>query len=336
MKRFLLFAIITMPIGALSAAGAQESEADFASRCSAPGVLRCIGFDNETSDIVRGDNLHPDGSGNYRAGLDASVKTSGGGSLRFDLPPPPHSGANLAGSWSPTSNDGLGQLFGQGSTFYVQFRQRFSSEMLNNTWDTPGFKTVIFHQNQTTCGGIELATWNYYNSNIITMYTNCGSVHAWTTLDGSRHTESPPLLLQQGDFPCEYGQTSANTCLYIPANEWLTFYYKISVGTWDQPNSMIEAWITREGSSTYQQFIRAPQMPISCNANSCGSSEGQSEGFNNLTFTPYMTGLSGNSGRSGVTAKTWIDELIVSTQPIAAPDSGPRPRSPTNLTPSPP
>jgi hypothetical protein len=306
------------------------SDQDFAARCNAAGVLTCVGFDNTTSDIVRGQNLHPDGAGTYRAGLDTATKASGGGSLRFTLPPPPHSGANIAGRWSPTGNGAFGRLFGQNSTFYVQFRQRFSPEMLNNTWDS-AWKTVIFHANQTTCGSLELTTHNYYSTNLITMYTDCGSRHMYTNIDGSRHSENTPLLLQQGDHKCEYGKTSAPTCLYFAPNEWLTFYYKITIGTWDQPNSMVEAWIAREGQPGYKQFIRVPSMALSCNQNSCSTSPGRDEGYNNLTFTPYMTALSSNSGRAGVTSNMWVDELIVSTQPIAAPNSGPRPNPPTSV-----
>lgn len=311
---------------------AQTTDQDFNARCTAPGVIECVAFDNTTSDVARGVNTHPDGAGTYRALLDTTMKASGAGSLRFDLPPPPHSGANIAGSWSPTSDAGLGGTFGQNSTFYVQFRQRFSPEMLNNTWNS-SWKTVIFHANQTTCGSLELATHNYSSTNLVNMYTDCGSRHMYSTLDGSRHTESTPLLLQQGDYKCQYGAMSASTCFYFTANEWLTFYYKIKIGTWDQPNSMIEAWVAREGSSTYKQFIRVPNMALSCNIDPCSAAPGRDQGYNNLTFTPYMTGLGTNSGRAGVTARMWIDELIVSTQAIAAPGgaASPRPNPPSSL-----
>lgn len=303
---------------------------DFAARCAGAGVVKCVGFDNTTTDIVQGRNLYPDGNGVYRGRLDTATKASGGGSLRFDLPPPPHAGQNIAGGWLPQSNDGLGRLFGQNSTFYVQFRQRFSPEMLSNTWN--GFwKTVIFHYNQRSCGSLELATQRHYGNPMVTMYTDCGGRNFFTTLDGSRLTSTPPLLLQQGDYRCEYGKINSNDCFFIPTDEWLTFYYKVTIGTWDQPNSMVEAWVAREGSSQYRQFIRIPNLSLSCNASSCTTSPGRDEGFNNLTFTPYMTGLPTSSGRAGVTSSVWYDELIVSTQPIPAPMSGPAPRAPSEL-----
>lgn len=309
-------------------AAAQATDQDFAARCAGPGVLRCIGFDNTTADIVRGTNLHPDGNGNYRAGLDTAQKASGGGSLRFDLPPPPHAGANIAGRWSPLSNDGLGRLFSQNSTFYVQFRIRFSREFLDNTWNS-AWKIVLFHYLQTTCGSIEITTQEYF-SDFPLMYTDCGATHMYATLDGTRHTETPPLLVQQGDYRCEYGSVSTANCFAFVPDEWLTLYYKISIGSWDQANSTVEAWVARAGQG-YRQFIRVPGMRLSCNENSCTTSPGRDQGYNNITFTPYMTGLSPSSGRAGVTSRLWYDELIVSTQPIPAPASGPAPQPPTGL-----
>lgn len=303
---------------------------DFASRCAAPGVVKCVGFDDTTTEIVRGQTLHPDGNGVYRGGLDTAVKASGNGSLRFDLPPPPHAGQNIAGSWTPLSNDALGRLFGQNSTFYVQFRQRFSPEMLSNTWN--GYwKTVIFHYNQRSCGSLELATQRYYGNPMVTMYTDCGGRNFFTTLDGTRLTNSTPLLLQQGDYRCEYGRINASDCFFIATDEWMTFYYKITIGTWDQPNSTVEAWVAFESSSEYRQFVRVPDLSLSCNSNSCTTSPGRDEGFNNLTFTPYMTGLPSNSGRAGVTSRVWYDELIVSTQPIPPPTASARPQAPSSL-----
>jgi hypothetical protein len=201
--------------------------------------------------------------------------------------------------------------------------------MLNNTWSSH-WKTVIFHHNQQTCGGVELATANYYSRNIAIMYTNCGSRAMYTTLDGSQQTANTPLLLQQGDYKCQYGQHSTATCMYFVPDEWVTFYYKISLGTWDQPNSTIEAWVARDGEG-YKQFVRTPNARLSCNTDPCTESPGRNQGYNNLTFTPYMTSLDRNSGRPGVTARVWYDELIVSTQAIAAPANGPRPRPPTTV-----
>jgi len=326
-RLFLALALLAGGLGPSLARG-QSADADFAARCAGPGVLNCFGFNNTTADIVRGQNLHADGNGTYRGNLDTTTKASGAGSLRFDLPPPPHAGANIAGRWSPLTNNALGRLFGQNSTFYVQYRLRFSPEFLDNTWSS-AWKIVIFHYEQTTCGSVELATQEYF-SGFPLMYTDCGSTHMYATLDGSRHTESPPLLVQQADYRCEYGNVSTANCFAFVPNEWLTMYYKITVGTWDQANSTVEAWVAREGEG-YRQFIRVPGLRLSCNENSCTTSPGRDQGYNNLTFTPYMTGLPSSSGRAGVTSRLWYDDLIVSTQPIPAPSSAPRPSPPPNF-----
>jgi hypothetical protein len=331
MHYFRLTGVLTFFVGATAFAQVTPDQ-DFQARCAAAGVVKCVGFDNTTSDVSRGTNVYPDGQGTYRVALDTSVKASGGGSMRFDLPPPPHAGQNIAGSWSPSDNNGLGRLFGQNSTFYVQFRQRFSPEMLSQTWDS-SWKTVIFHQNQLTCAQIELTTNNRYLSNLITMYTECGNRGMSTNIANTTYSGTPPYLMQQGTYACPYGQENTTNCLYFVPNEWLTFYYKIQIGTWDQNNSTIEAWVARQGSTTYKQFIRVPNFNLHCNTDPCSSSPGKDQGYNNLTFTPYMTGLSSSSGRAGVTSKTWYDELIVSTQPIAAP--GGRsviPQPPTNVS----
>jgi hypothetical protein len=215
----------------------------------------------------------------------------------------------------------------------VQFRQRLSPEMVADSWDGSQWKTVIFHYNNSTCNSIELTTSNYYGRPLPQMDTDCGARHMFTTLDGGAYTESPPLLQQQGDYmQCAYGSVNATNCFLWPANEWVTMYYKIHIGTWDQPNSTIEVWTAREGSTSYKQIIKVPNMPLSCNTNPCTASPGKQQGYNNLTFTPYMTGLGTGSGPS-TTAHMWIDELIISTQPIAAPLAAlaARPMAPTNV-----
>lgn len=309
------------PLLALAApALAQTPDADFAARCAAPGVVKCVGFDNTTADIVRGASLQPDGAGQYRARLDVDNKASGAGSLVFELPPPPHSGANIAGQWRTSGQTGMGAFFGQNSVFYVQFRMRLTEDMLTNTWDSY-WKTILIHYNTQTCGSIELATVNEYMGGRPAMYTDCGSRHMYTNLSG-QYTESTPLLTQQGDYRCQYGQVNRTTCFFFPPNEWITFLYKVTIGTWDQPNSTIEAFVARQGETQYKQWIKVPNFALSCNTDPCSQAPGRDQGYNNITLTPYMTGLSTNSGKPGVVSRLWFDELIVSRQPIAVPGGG--------------
>jgi hypothetical protein len=315
-----------LSIGSLVSAGtalAQTPEDDFAARCAAAGVVKCVGFDNTTTDIVRGSSLQPDGLGQYRARLDTANKASGAGSLVFELPPPPHAGANIGGQWRTTGPTGMGALFGQNSVFYVQFRMRLTEDMLTNTWDSY-WKTILIHYNQQTCGSIELATVNEYMGGRPAMYTDCGARHFYTNLSG-QYTESTPLLTQQGDYRCQYGQVNRTTCLFFEPNQWVTFLYKVTIGTWDQPNSTVEAFVAREGDTQYRQWIKVPNFALSCNTDPCSQSPGRDQGYNNITLTPYMTGLSTSAGKAGVVSRLWFDELIVSTRPIAVPGAGTAP-----------
>jgi hypothetical protein len=309
-----------------------SSDQDYATRCAAAGVIKCVGFDNTTTDIVRGVNLWPDGNGTYNGGLDSSMKTSGGGSLRFDLPPPPHAAPNISGRWSNDVTPLFGQVFSEGSTFYVQFRQRLSPEMVVDSWNNSTWKNVIFHYNTRSCGQIELTTSNYWGAPLAQMDTDCGGRGMWTNTAGTAWTSTPPMLMQQGDWAstCSYGSNYSTSCYTYTANEWLTLYYRITIGTWDQPNSTVEAFVAREGSTVYKQFIKMNNFILHCNG-TCTTLPDKAEGYNNLTFTPYMTAVTANDGPS-TTAHMWIDELIISTRPIAVPNGSMQvPLPPTGL-----
>jgi len=318
------------------------ADADFQARCAAPGVLKCNGFDNTTSDIVQNVNLWPDGSGVFRAGLDTATKVSGSGALRFTLPPPPTAGANIAGRWSPDTNQMAGALtrtFSQNSTFFVQYRFRLSPDMLSNTWDS-SWKVSLFHMNNLTCAGLELTLVNRNMSGVAEMYDQCGAGVVGTAgSGGSTHPPDPPYNIQTNTWPnCAYPNFDAAHCFTYPSNEWITMYYRVDIGTWDQPNSRVQAWVATESSPAYRQWLdTGATYTLTCNSDPCSSNPGLSQGFNNITLTPYMTALSSNAGKAGVTSYMWFDELIVSTQPIAAPGSaqgppsGSLPAAPTGL-----
>lgn len=308
--------LITLFSTSLLAEGTPDE--DFAARCSAPGVVSCFGFDNTTTDVVRNVNLYPDGLGTFRAGVDTVTKASGGGSLRFDMPPPPHAGANIGGSWVPQG--GWGANFSENSTFFIQYRLKLSPELLQNIYDNATWKTTIFHYTGKTCASIELTTSNYYGTPLAQMNTDCGARAMHTTLDGTQYTSQTPLLMQQtDDLQCAYGADYAQNCVNFVANKWMTLYYRVQIGQWGQANSSIDAWIAYEGEGTLHQFVRMRNFRLDCNGVSCDSSPDKDAGYNSVTITPYMTAVSGNVGPSS-TVYMWFDEFIVSTEPIALPD----------------
>jgi hypothetical protein len=125
-----------------NAAGGTTSNAggsDFASRCAAPGVVKCVSFDagSEIACSTWGCTSGVDLVGITAAPvIDTAVKASGAGSLKFTITS--QSGANGAGAyWTNFSNDLLTQ-FGAGQAFYVQWRQRFSPELINTIFQKTG------------------------------------------------------------------------------------------------------------------------------------------------------------------------------------------------------
>jgi hypothetical protein len=310
-----------------------SADANFATRCGAPGVLVCQGFDTSslfTYSSSQTEGLYPIYGTTTLGGFqDTTIKASGASSLRFNIPG--NTGADMAGNFSWN----FGQNFSQNSTFYVQYQARFDQNYVGTNWGTlanTSPKLAIFYdQNGSSCANIELTTVEYYGNPMPIMYSDCGSfsLYGSTTSLGS-YSASTPLDLQEGSstssgYNCPYGNETTGTgngvgCFYYPANTWITFYYKVSVGNWGQPNSSVQAWVAVNGGP-YQQFVNIKNYTLNDDGNSAG-------GFSRIMLTPYMTGKS--SSISYATAHVWYDELIVSTQPIAAPDEV-LPSSPGNV-----
>ena len=312
------------------------SGSDFSTRCSAAGVVSCRGFDNTTTDIVRSVNLWPGDGGFWGGSLDTSTFASGTGALKFTLPAG-RATSDISGYW----NGSMGASFGENSTFYIQFQQRLSPEMVSNlpAWKSgtaTSWKTVLFHRTGSTCGQIEITTVPYIYSNTpaATMYTGCGERGFYTDASGA-YSDSGPYL-QQGTSPtsgykCDFNNIVAGTgngtgCFIFQTNKWMTFYYKIHIGTYGATNSSIEAWVALDGGA-YKQFVNVQNFSL------LKDGPAPADKYNEITFTPYMTNLSSAASSN---AYVWYDDLIVSTQPIAAPGgsggvSNPPPAAPTNL-----
>lgn len=281
---------------------------NFEARCGAAGVLVCEGFDG--ADEYRparypNSGLYPAWDGAFRGTRDTSIKASGAASIRFEVPS--HSAANASGYWKQS----MGKEFREGATFYVQFRQRFSKEMLKNNWGGTTWKQAIFHNGPTTCGAVELTTVQYYNAGFPTMYTNCGNRPLYT------NNGQPPTKLEQGDYNCWYGRYNPKDCFYYPAEEWITFYYKISVGHWGKPNSAISAWVALDGGQ-YKQWVQMSNFVL--------DRDQPDEGFDTVTLLTYMTAKSEQLDHP--VAYTWYDDLIVSTNPISVPTASTEKQTP--------
>lgn len=301
--------------------------ADFQTRCSASGVIVCRGFDS-ASEIAPGTypgtGAYPNWQGSFQyQAIDTAIKASGTGSLRLTIAS--NTGPNMAGEFRQL----MPQTFGENSSYYIQFRYRVDPVFLTTNWyqlvGTSSPKISIFHYQQATCSEIEWTTGNGLFGNWIpTTNTNCGSKNAVT------NGGIPPYLWQQGDYACPYGSTgtlgSNPSCLYLSPNKWMTLYYKMTIGTWNSPNSRLEAWFSID-AGPYKKWVDLPGYTIN-------NTTPVFPGFNAVTLTPYMTRKDSTVAHSQATV--WYDELIVSTQAIAAPDGGgstsnPPPAAPSNL-----
>jgi hypothetical protein len=269
---------------------------DFGARCSAPGVIKCIGFD-EAADFGAG-NLLPAFDNVVRGEMDTNIKASGAGSLRFEIPG--RSAANAAGAWFDT----LGRQFGPGDRFYLQFRQRFSSDMLEIDYAPGGgWKQIIIYGN-ASCGAVELTTFNAWLQGFPEMYTDCGARPFHEQLGGG------DVLLQQGDYNCRYQSSRPpEECGYYHADEWMTFYYEIELGPWNQPGSNIRAYMAYEGEPL-KQFIDMRNYTLHYDSD-------PSDTYKSILLTTYMTGK--DASQDHPSTYTWYDELIVSTEPIPGP-----------------
>jgi hypothetical protein len=265
-----------------------KEERSFQVRCAAPGVIKCVGFDSQR-DISP--YLSAAWDGVIRGTLDTAVFADGGGSLKFTIPP--HSAANTSGVWSAR----MGHEFGEESTFFVQWFQRFSPELLRTVFKSNGFKQHIFWH------GLGV-TENTYGRGFPQMYTACGARGLEVTRpDGD-------VQLEQGEYNCFYRNQNPRDCAMYRPNEWMTFYYEVHIGKWDQPSSTIKAWVAYEGQPL-RQFINLSKFVIS------NDSPG-TKAFRQIDLLPYQTDK--DPGANHPTAYTWYDDLIISAEPIPAPN----------------
>ena len=329
--------IITTP--PLSSGGGS----DFATRCANPGVLVCQGWDQASSmtpAVYPNSGIYPGDAGTYaNATRDASTFLSGSGSLRYRHPAGV-ANSNTVGDWRQS----FGNTFSQNSHFYVQYAMRISPEYSANTvqWNSQWKHSILYGGIQSqSCASIELTTVNYNYSDHPNlwpqMYTDCGARSMYTKTDNQTYTENTPLLLQSTSQPgvqgysCQYGSEVNGTgngsgCFNFSqlTNKWVTFYFDIQLGSWNTATSKIKAYISLDGGP-YLQWINVTNMSLNYN-------NSPSEGYGAIILSPYMTSLSTSAP---VDALMWYDDLIISSQPIAAPGSGgvsnPPPAAPTNL-----
>jgi len=295
--------------------------ADFQARCAATGVIVCEGWDDPSRFTLAtgaggyATGMHPADDGTSHGTMDTTNKVSGAGALKFTI----NAGSvtplttNPTGFWfAGFGPDGNVKSFAQNSTLYFQFRLRLDPNMLNYDWTQvsgQGWKVFIAYGPipGPSCTGAQFVQENSYQTNVFTAYTSCGTPGLET------NNGVPPMLIEQGDYNCPYsssgGYASNPNCFAYPSNTWITEYWVVQIGTWGQPNSHFTAYVGLPGQAL-KRVIDLPNFTF----NAGGASN---DALNALILQPYFSGATG--ARTNPQATMWFDELIISSQPIAAP-----------------
>jgi hypothetical protein len=314
---FLLFFLCTL--GRMTGQqSTQTSESDFAARCHAPGVVRCFGFDS--AEEVR-PHLEPAWDDVYRAEVVSDVKASGKGSLRFTIPP--YSPANTSGSFWLDFADDYSVQFGAGEEFYVQWRQRFSPELLKTEFlKGNGWKQAIIGEGSRpwhtagSCTEIHLVVENTYQVGAPRMYHSCGKK------DGRYEPleePGPHAYLIQNAVGCPHNLVTSPPCVMYKGNQWMTFQVHVKIGTWYQNDkkyrhdSTVQLWVGEEGKPSKLAIEFSPKRGTGydlVNTNPKAK-------YGKVWLLPYDTGK--DPSQNHPTAYTWYDELIISRERIADP-----------------
>jgi hypothetical protein len=304
--------------------------ADFDTRCKAPGVIKCVGFDS-ASDITGGYGSNSGiFSGAATPALDTSVKASGASALKFTIPS--NSPADTSGSYFTNFSSDLSVQFGENQEFYVQWRQRFSPELLNTLYQGGGgWKQIIIGTVDkpggiwyASCTALETVVTNLYYRRFPIMYNSCtGSTShgPYASFDEpygafdfklQNARPSPYCLYSQGKTnPVTFFPPTGNCFGYFP-NEWMTFQIKIKTGPRlndEWINSRITLWMARQNQPS--------ELVIDFPFNLTAGSPAEDQKYGKVWLLPYNTGK--DPAPSYPEAYTWYDELVISRNPIADP-----------------
>jgi len=301
-------------------------DADWNYRSTAAGVTFAEGFDT-IGDYTIGNKARAGDGGFDGTDMDTTIKTSGTGALRFNLPAG-RATSDISGHWySNLKTDGSG--FGAGQTWYYQYRVRITPSMVTNLaqWQSgtdTGWKTLILHNGSITCSSVELTQTTYQYSGGIgaqIWYSRCGNYQNFMTNGGVQSGSGP--WIQQGSnvasktdgYWCDFnnlvdGSGNGTGCFnWQHTNEWVTFYGKVTINNFTSSNGTWQVWLARDGATSYTQVMDMEGIYQF-------EADGGINTYNRATFTPYMTNL--NVG-GAANANMWIDEFIVSTNPIPVP-----------------
>lgn len=309
---------------------------DFNNRSTASGVIVYEGFDSAAR-FAHASNpntgIYPGSDNSYDIVQDTSVSASGGSSLRFPIKANDGTGNTVRDdNWLQTFCQGgpstpcTPTVFNSNVTFYVQYRYRVDANYVNTNWELPANggsspKISDLAQHSSSCGETEMTTNNRGGTGRVMMYGECGQTLMGTNPAPSTtwNNSSPPYQFQSSGatagYGCAYNSNSGADvgpfgCYTLPANTWVTFYCKYQLGAVGASTTNILCHVLSPGQQSFQWlnvtgYTLHQDMP----------------GFDAIWFNVYMTNFS--SSATNPAANAWLDEVIVSTSPIAAPQAPP-------------
>ena len=333
----------------------------FEERCTQPGVVLCdplddgrvrgVGVTGKTSNATLPDALkgryrdwrwcsHVDGVTPPTPVLDDKVKTSGSGALKFTIPT--RSAADAAGYCQINFTPDNSVQFGEGDTFFVQFRVRLSCSLLFKDCDPAStgyrkerrvyrntgkggtsFKVSIINAGDhpdlqypvNSCTAQHLVLIQGQNG-IVAGYHSCG-VYDGHEMSigrerGSAIWDRQPKKRGDPGGPCVIrGIETSPDCIVWPADEWVTITQQVTIGTWTSKlddsarTSNVRIWMQR-GSGR-------PVLVIDYDRNLRGGEKPFMK-YGKIWLLPYMTDK--DPLEDHPEAYMWFDELIVSRAPI--------------------
>jgi hypothetical protein len=245
--------------------------------------LKCLGFDTDAG--LEGKQ--------GAAKVDKEMKASGSGSMFVDIGP---SASSAPGNVVVK----LGADFKEGTSLFLQWRQRFSPSMVDTDLGGEGFKQIVIYDAQPG-GNVEVAMLNLHYAGYPSFYTAMGASYFEKKLAGgdvTRQWHGDTVICTEKD---------KSKCMKYQPDQWMTFYYEQRIGTWGQPNSTVKVWWGAE-NKPLTQFIDISDYVFK--SASAGSA------YRTIWIGPYSLGRSGSGFAQ---ASTWFDEFIISKEPIKAP-----------------
>src|SRR5262249_32838245 len=156
-------------------------------------------------------------------------------------------------AWFANFSPNLSYQVGEGQEVYIQWRQRFSSELLATQYLSNGFKLADASAGDlpacspgsanstncpTTCWDFEVVVQDQNQTGIPITYANCAGPYAYSPMYGFTSN-----VTVQNAVGCLYPDYVSPPCVKMVANEWMTFQLHVKVGNWNTWSSTVQLWI---------------------------------------------------------------------------------------------